>query len=260
MSIGDIMSKDPLYVDEDDHVTKARQLIRDSQLRGLPVLNRDGNVVGIVTIQDMLKITSTRSNVTVSGFVTETPLVTVDDDMEDVAKHLLTGMYVILPVVESADVPRLVGVVSPIDVFGHMDPEKIPDKNIGEIMSTKLSTCTAQDLVTKVWDKMLESDFTGLPVVDEKGKPLGMITRFDILKRGGARIGTEERVRSKDVMRVEQLMSTPLYSIDPKATLREAIGVMLKGEFGRISVVDDGKLVGIVDRHDLIEAIFGVVQ
>ena len=83
MLVGEIMSKDPLYVVEDDFVTKARQLIRDNQLHGLPVLDRDGHVIGIVTIQEMLKITSTRSNVTVAGFVSETPVVCEEDELAE---------------------------------------------------------------------------------------------------------------------------------------------------------------------------------
>jgi CBS domain-containing protein len=123
-------------------------------------------------------------------------------------------------------------------------------------MNTEKKTCGPQDSVTKVWDAMLDSDFTGMPVVDEKGKPLGMITRFDILKRGGARVGKD----TKDVMKVEKLMSTPLFSISPEASLRDAAKMMLDREIGRISVVDDGKLVGIIDRYDIIKAIFGEGQ
>jgi len=258
MLVEEIMSKNPLYVMEDDFVTKARQLIRDNQLHGLPVLNRDGHVIGIVTIQEMLKITSTRSNVTVAGFVSEVPVANEDDDVAEAARLLIAAKFDILPVVKSAEVRDLKGVVSPADIFNNVDLDKVPEWNIGGVMSTEVSTCSSQDLVTKVWDKMLESGFTGLPAVDKKGKPLGMITRSDILKRGGARIGKEERVRSKDVMRVERLMSTPLYSIGPEDSLQDVVKFMQKRDVGRISVVDEGKLVGIVDRYDLIRAIFRV--
>jgi CBS domain-containing protein len=258
MLVGEIMSKDPLYVTEDDFVTKARQLIRDNHLRGLPVLNNEGYVTGIVAIKEMLKIASTRSNVTVAGFTVEVPLVTEETDVAEAAKHLLTNKYAILPVIQSPEVRSLVGVVSPIDLFKNIDLDKVPVRTLEEIMSTNVVTCRPQDLVTKVWDRMLESDFTGLPVVDEKGNPLGMITRFDILKRGSARMGKVERVRSKDVMRVEKLMSTPIYAIEPRVSLRDAIEIMSKRGVGRISVMDEGKLMGIVDRYDLIKAIFGV--
>ncbi|MHC1632138.1 MAG: CBS domain-containing protein [Methanotrichaceae archaeon] len=258
MLVREIMSKDPLYVAEDDFVTKARQLIRDNHLRGLPVLNRERYVVGIVSIQGVLKIVSTRSNVTVAGFVEKGPLATEDTDIAEAAKLLLTEKYAILPVVQSLEIRKLGGVVSPVDIFKKINLEKVPEKAIRKLMNTKVITCSPEDIVTKVWDSMLESNITGLPVMDEKGKPVGMITRFDILKRGGARIGKKERVRSKDVMKVKKLMRTPLYHVESKTSLRDAVDLMLRREIGRISVVDDGKLVGIVDRYDMIKAIFKV--
>ncbi|HRW82429.1 MAG TPA: CBS domain-containing protein [Methanothrix sp.] len=250
------MSKDPVSVEEGDFVTRARQLIRDNQLRGLPIKDGEGLVAGIVTDRDMLKISSTRSNVTVSGFSVEAPLVTPETDIEEAAKLLLSVNYAILPVVSSLDDRRLLGVVSPIDIFSKIDPEKLADKKVKETMNTETKTCGPQDSVTKVWDAMLDSDFTGMPVVDEKGRPLGMITRFDIIRTGGARISRDTR----EVMKVEKLMSTPLFSINSEASLRDAAKTMLDREIGRISVVDDGRLVGIIDRYDVIKAIFGEGQ
>ena len=73
MLVEDIMSRDPLYVEESTFLTKARQLIRDNHVRGLPVVNGKKHVLGIITTQDMLRVTSTKSNVTVAGFVTQVP-------------------------------------------------------------------------------------------------------------------------------------------------------------------------------------------
>lgn len=256
VSVEEIMSKDPVSVEEGDFVTRARQLIRDNQLRGLPILNGEGRVVGIVTDRDMLRVPSTRSNVTISGFSVEAPLVTPKTDMAEAAKLLLSANYAILPVVPSSEDRRLLGVVSPIDIFKKIDPEKLAGKRAKDAMSRETKTCSPQDPVTKVWDAMVDSDFTGMPVVDERERPLGMITRFDIIKTGGARVGRD----TKDVMKVDKLMSTPLFTVAPESSLRDASKLMLDREIGRISVVDDGRLVGIIDRYDVIKAIFGEGQ
>ncbi|UEC42856.1 MAG: Putative signal transduction protein with CBS domain [Methanothrix sp.] len=251
--VGEIMSKDPVSVMEGDFVTRSRQLIRDNQLRGLPIINGSGEVVGIVTDRDMMKIASTRSNVTVSGFSVEVPVMTPETYLEEAARLLIRANYAILPVVRSSEDRRLLGVVSPIDIFKSIDPERLADRKVKDIMNTDIETCNPQDSVAKVWDAMLDSDFTGMPVLDDKGRPVGMITRFDILKTGGARVGKDTTY----VMKVEKLMSTPLYSIGPEANLRDASKMMLDRGIGRISVVDDGHLVGIIDRYDVIKAIFG---
>jgi CBS domain-containing protein len=258
MLVEDILSKDPLYVEDSTFLTKARQLIRDNHVRGLPVVNSKRVVLGIVTTQDMLRVTSTKSNVTVSGFMVQVPTVTEDIDMFEAAKIMLKEKSTLLPVVESQENLVLKGVVTLIDVFKHIDISKVPDKLISEIMTTKVETARPDDSLTEVWGKMLDQDFTGLPVVKDD-KPIGMITRFDILKRGWARISKESETRPSDStqMHAEKLMSSPIFSLGPEASLASAIELMLKHDVGRISVVDNGKLVGIVDRNDLIKSYLG---
>ena len=60
MLVEDIMSRDPLYVEDSTFLTNARQLIRDNHVRGLPVVDGQKRVLGIVTTQDMLRVTSTQ--------------------------------------------------------------------------------------------------------------------------------------------------------------------------------------------------------
>ena len=257
MLVEDILSRDPLYVEDSTFLTKARQLIRDNHVRGLPVVDSKRRVLGIVTNQDMLRVTSTKSNVTVSGFMVQVPTVTEKTDMFEAARIMLKEKNSLLPVVDSQENLTLKGVVTLMDVFKHIDISKVPDKPISEIMTTKVVTASQDDPTTEVWGKMVEQDFTGLPVVKD-GKPIGMITRFDLLK-GTARIGKESERRPPDSMQmpVEKFMSSPLYSVKPEESVRAAIELMLKHDVGRISVVDNGKLAGIADRNDLIKSYLG---
>jgi CBS domain-containing protein len=257
MLVEDIMSRDPLYVEDSTFLTKARQMIRDNHVRGLPVLDSKGMVQGIVTNQDMLRVTSTKSNVTVSGYVVQVPVVTGQMNVLDAARLMLKERRTLLPVIESEEKPRLAGVVSLLDVFMNIDLKNVPKKQVSEIMTTEVVTTRPDDPVTKIWDLMVEKDFTGLPVVRD-GKLLGMISRFDMLK-GPARIGKESEKGPADSMQmtVEKFMSTPLYSVRPEDSVRTAVEMMLKHEVGRMSVVDGGKLVGIVDRNDLIKSYLG---
>jgi CBS domain-containing protein len=258
MIVEDIMSRDPLYVEDSTFLTKARQLIRDNHVRGLPVIDNKKHVMGIVTTQDMLKVTSTKSNVTVAGFAVQVPLITGQMDMLDAARLMLKEKSTLLPVIETEEKPALKGVVTLMDIFKHIDLAKAPNKRIWEIMSTKVVTASPDDPLTKVWDMMVDEDFTGLPVVKD-GKPIGMITRFDLLKRGWARISKESETRPVDStqMHAEKLMSSPLFSIKSEASLTEALELMRKYDVGRIAVVDEGNLVGIVDRNDLIKSFLG---
>ena len=263
MLVEDIMSRDPLYVEDSAFLTNARQLIRDNHVRGLPVVNSRGHVIGVVTVQDMLRVTSTKSNVTISGFIAKTPLITEHMNMMDAARIMLSEKHNLLPVVQSIENPVLRGVVSLLDVFRGLDMDGVPDLEISEIMNKKVISASTEDNVTKIWDRMIESDFTGLPVLNDSGEPLGMITRFDILKRGWARLGKEDTTKPPHTLgqKVDKLMSTPLYSLRPEDKLKTAMEMMKKRDIGRISIVDDGgKLVGIVDRYDLIRSFLGELR
>lgn len=257
MLVEDILSRDPLYVEDSTFLTKARQIIRDNHVRALPVVNSKDIVLGIITNQDMLRVTSTRSNVTISGFVEKVPPVTGQMDILDAARLMLRERRTLLPVVESEEKPALKGVVSLLDVFKNIDLGKAPDKPVSDIMTRKVVTTKPDDPITKIWDLMVEKDFTGLPVVKD-GKLIGMITRFDMLK-GTARIGKESERRPADSMQmpVEKFMRSPLFSVKPEDSIKAAIELMLKHDVGRMSVVDEGKLVGIVDRNDLIKSYLG---
>ncbi|MEI8002940.1 MAG: CBS domain-containing protein [Methanothrix sp.] len=257
MLVEDILSRDPLYVEDSTFLTKARQMIRDNHVRGLPVVNSKGIVLGIVTNQDMLRVTSSKSNVTVSGFVMQVPTVTGQMDILDAARLMLKEKRTLLPVVESETKPKLVGVVSLLNVFMNIDLDTVPNSPVSEIMTRKVVTTRPDDPMTKIWDLMVEEDISGLPVVKD-GKLIGMITRFDMLK-GTARISKESERRPADSMQmpVEKFMSSPLYCVKPEDNVRTAIELMLKHDVGRMSVVDDGKLVGIVDRNDLIKSYLG---
>ncbi len=257
MLVEEIMSRDPLYVEDSTFLTKARQMIRDNHVRGLPVVNGRGAVLGIVTNQDMLRVTSNKSNVTVSGFVVQVPAVTGQMNVLDAARLMLKEKKSLLPVVESEERPVLKGVVSLLDVFRNIDLKIVPRKTVSQIMTTDVVTTRPDDSVTRIWDLMVEKDFTGLPVVRDD-KLIGMITRFDMLK-GPARISKESERRPADSMQmpVEKFMSSPLYSIKPEDSVSKAIELMLKYDVGRMTVVDEGKIVGIVDRNDLMKSYLG---
>jgi len=92
--------------------------------------------------------------------------------------------------------------------------------------------------------KMMRHGVGGLPVVDNKGTLLGMITQRDIDLAGS------------DVLQlsVEDLMSTKLFKGNEKTTLREIVELMVKTGIQRIPIVDEkGKLIGLVTQTSIIK-------
>ncbi len=255
MIVEEVMTKNPIFLHDTDFMTHARQVMRDQHKRTLPVVNSKKKVLGILTEKDILNIYSTKSNVTVEGFTSEFPEVYPDMDMMHAAKLMIDAGLGRVPVLRSGQDRTLAGILSIVDIFRNLKLDKIPQKKIGEIMTTSVKTCSPKDSIAKVWLNMKETGFSGYPVVKD-GQLVGMITRRNIIRAGYARIEREDEHGTKSTMSppVEKIMSTPVYTLSPQTILKDAIQAFLRLDVGRLSVVDNGKLAGIVDRNDIIKS------
>lgn len=260
MKIKEVMTQRPIFIREDEFLTKARQLMRDHRLRTLPVVDEKNRVKGVITIQDVLKVTSTKSNVTVQGFTHPAPVITPEMDLEAAAKAMIEGEITRVPVVESPNNPVLVGMLSIVDIFKAIDLDKLANLQVKEIMTVNVKVCSPDDPISKIWTNMIEFGISGFPVV-RKNKLIGIITRSDIVKSGYVRIGKEdERKKLNFTPKVERIMKAPVHTVAPNSTVREAAELMFKYDIGRIPVVKNSKLVGIVNRYDIIRAYMSVIK
>jgi len=256
MKVKDAMSKNPVFLQESDFMTHARQVMRDRHFRTLPVVDTKQRVTGILNEKELLNIYSTKSNVTVEGFTSTFPYVYPEMDMMEAAKLMTDAGLGRVPVLKSGQDMTLAGIISIVDIFRNLKMDKIPDLKLHQIMTTDVKTCSPGDNIAKVWLNMKETGFSGFPVV-RNGELIGMVTRRNIIKAGYARIEREDDQGTKSTMAppVEKVMSTPAYHLSADASLKEAIQTFLKLDIGRISVINDGKLVGIIDRNDIIKVL-----
>jgi CBS domain-containing protein len=255
MRVKDVMTKNPVFLQDSDFMTHARQLMRDRHFRTMPVVDAKSRVVGILTEKELLNIYSTRSNVTVEGFTSEYPFVYPEMEVMEAAKLMMDADMGRVPVLKSGQDMTLAGLLSVVDIFRNLKPEKVPHKKLKDIMTTDVKTVSHKDNIAKVWMNMKETGFSGFPVL-KNGELVGMVTRRNIINAGYARIEREDDQGTKSTMSpaVEKVMSTPAYSLSSESTIAEVIQAFMKLDVGRISITNDGKLVGIVDRNDILKA------
>ncbi|MCS4540938.1 MAG: CBS domain-containing protein [Euryarchaeota archaeon] len=259
MKTKEIMTPNPVSIKADDAATKARSLMRMVNYRGLPVVNDANNLIGVVTRGDLLKITSTRSNIPVRGIMS-LPNVTLtpEIDLFDAAKILFESNVNRAFVVKSNTEKELVGVVSSFNIIKaflklELKPKK---KTAKEIMTTKVVIADAGEPISKVWEKMDEYGHSGLPVVKD-GKLIGMITRKDIIEAGCIRIEKESERRGRlktPPKKIERTMTTPAITVTPNTPVEEIAKIMIERDIGRIPVVERNELVGIVAQMNLLQA------
>ncbi len=124
----------------------------------------------------------------------------------------------------------------------------------------KVSIDTSLDEVARL---LLSSTFTGLPVVDEGDRPVGVISQGDLIYKAGMpiRLGLlaesgQERVSSVlEALKprtAKEVMTKPAVVIGQDDLVTDAVSLMLKKQVKRLPVVNaDGKLVGVLSRLDV---------
>jgi CBS domain-containing protein len=125
-------------------------------------------------------------------------------------------------------------------------------KDVSEIMTKDVVTCSPEDEIDKIWRLMTETRFAGLPVV-KNGKLVGIVTMKDLLESGATLPAFESRKgRFRDSPKISSVMKTNLVAVEPSTKVIKVARVMVSKDVGRVPVKNkNGKLLGIVDREDV---------
>ncbi len=237
----------------DDPATHARSVMRETGARILPVLDNGSKIVGTVGRVEILGVTTTRSNLLVRNIMAR-PLVTlgVEDDVFEAVRKLLSIDEWYAPVRSGED--RYAGVAG-LDGLLRLGLDRYPDRlgevRVSEAMTRDVVYASPEDHVGKVWMRMLKHRYAGLPVVDDKGRVLGIITQMDLIRKGFTRPVLESESPPKKGPLAREIMTTPPVTLGPDATMLEAVRIMLGRDIGRIIICGPGRrLLGIVDRED----------
>jgi len=262
-NVAEIMTSDPVTVNVDTQLTKVRSIFRDGGFRSIPVLSKT-HLEGMITRGDIMFLSSTKSNIE-ARVIMERPkvLATPEMEMEEIAKKLLKADIVQVPVVESTEDLRLVGILSIGDILKKLlnNGSKPNNLNIKPIITKNVVKTSYDEHISKVWSLMDETEFSGLPVL-KKNKIIGMITRKDIIKSGHVRTGLDAVDKS---IKVEKVMMTPPVVVTVETSITEAAELMVEHDIGRLPVVEnpvyikkepnrarEANLIGIVAREDIL--------
>jgi CBS domain-containing protein len=116
---------------------------------------------------------------------------------------------------------------------------------IKDVMTDRPMCCKPADKIDVVARLMMENDIGEIPVCDE-GRIVGVITDRDITCRVVA-VG-----RTPEAVRVSEVMTKNVVTINEDATLEEAFDLMKEKLVRRLPVVDKGKVIGIVSQADMV--------
>jgi len=119
----------------------------------------------------------------------------------------------------------------------------LQDVTVGDMMSSPVISVSPTLPVTQVITMMYSSKHLGFPVV-ERDTLIGMVTLADVNRMASI---------DREAMQVRDIMTRDPITLPPTAPVIDALKIMSARNFGRIPVVHDGKILGIVTRTDIIK-------
>ncbi len=145
MQIKDVMSKNVITVSTDDPVEKCAKLLQEKNISGLPVVDKEGRLVGMITEGDLIR---RASRIEAPGYL-----------------EILGG---------------LIYLGSPKKFVDEL--QRAMTLEVGKMMSKNVITVNPGENLEKAATLMVNNNVNRLPVVDDDGALIGIVSRRDIMK------------------------------------------------------------------------------
>jgi CBS domain-containing protein len=153
----------------------------------------------------------------------------------------------------------------------------MPDQRVADIMERDVVTVSPDDDVETLIKLLREHELPGVPVTDDDGRLVGIVTESDLVLRsddsdlhlphylelfGGIVFleplqHLEDKLRKAFATKVRDMMTAGVETVTSDASVEEAARKISRSGHNRLPVVQDGRLVGVVTRVDCLAALSG---
>ena len=140
---------------------------------------------------------------------------------------------------------------------------------VRELMKTPAITTTRSAPVGQIARQLVENGVSGVPVTDDSGKLIGIVTESDLVVKHahvhgptylgilGGVIPFESRRQDEEIRRAlgvtaGDVMTTKAHSIDADADVDDAATIMVEEGAGTVVVVERGRVVGTISQADIV--------
>jgi CBS domain-containing protein len=253
----DIIRYGVITVEPETPVYQAVATLVEKNITGLPVVKKDMSLSGIISEKDVLKLLyeSHRGAGVVGEFMTENVIsFDIGDSLDNICDCLANNVFRRVTIL---DRDRLTSVISRSDII-RVNKSRFRPSGLSEdspkdpllaknIMKCGLITVKRETPIFRVMELLVENNITGIPVIDGDMNLEGIVSEKDILRLvydPNSRPGT-----------VEDIMTDSVVSFDKDDNLFDICDCLINNHFRRVTILDKGKLVGIVSRADIIVSI-----
>lgn len=251
----DIAQYEVVAIDKSASVYQAIDLMVKHDITGLPVVD-DTGLRGIISEKDVLKLLyDVEFDGGCVGDYMTTNVLTFDedDDVVDVCQCLMSNNFRRVPVLRRG---KLVAIITRADLiranknrFRPVVPHDITMAHPNFLLARHVMTCglltvSRRTPIYRAMELIAAGDITGLPVVDDSMKLVGIVSEKDLINLlcdPNAKAGLVQDCMTRDVV-----------SFDWDDSLFEVCHCLINNNFRRIPILEKGKLTGIISRRDII--------
>lgn len=170
------------------------------------------------------------------------------DALRVMKKHKMSRLAVINT--NQDNVKEMVGMITEKDIanklgsskYGNLPPSHF---HVSTVMTNELFAVETETDIAYAANLMLENNIGGIPVMDD-GDVIGMVTKSDLIDTC--------RGKAYENKSVQNLMSEDLITVSPSDRLVHARRVMMDAKVGRLLVMEEGDLVGLITSKDISRA------
>jgi CBS domain-containing protein len=298
LRVVDVMNPHVVQVRPESSLKDLVGLLIGRDYRAVPVVDEADQLVGIITNSDLvergglamrLELLSTASRDTIqrelealttngrtAADVMTRDVITAQPDMSvlEAARRMAQQRLKRLPVVDASG--HLLGIVSRVDLLrtvaqGYPAPEQPsephrPARLVADVVRRDVPAVSLHAPLSEVLDAIVSTRLNRAVVLDEQGHVAGVVTDAEVVRRLGEHPGiiTSLMRRAAAVPTTDQVKAADLMIVDvittrPEVPIEVAMREMLAQRRKILPVVDaQGRLIGIVDRFDLLQAIAGL--
>jgi CBS domain-containing protein len=252
----DITQYGVVTVHKDESVYKAIGLMAEKHISGLPVVD-DTSLVGIISEKDVLKLLYNSEFLpgAVQEYMTKNPVsFDLEDSVSDICDCLINNNFRRVTILHQG---KLAGIVTRADLIKanihKFKPQSSCDENPSisnkqpcakDVMKTGLLTVGKDTPIYEAIEILATKNVTGLPVVDDSMNLLGIVSEKDLIK-----FLYEPITKPTNI---EDFMTEDVITFNQDDSLFDICDCLINNNFRRVPILNQGRLVGIISRADII--------
>lgn len=245
-------------IGSEERVSKAVSMLAQTpEIQALTVFNPDGGFRGVLTERWVIRSRLDPRVTKVKTLTRPSPRAQPRMTLPEAAKLMLESGLKHLPVFEDT---RLVGVVNDLAILVRAVEDPFGERRVQDFMTRDPVMVSEDDTVGKVISLFRGQGFSRLPVV-QGTRLTGIVAMHDVIAKvvqpvDKVRFGEFVGERASPLStHVRTLMTSPVITVPPEATLRRAVDEMVKHRISSLVVVRNGRVAGIVTKTDLLEPV-----